>query len=164
MTECWVVNALPLIVLCSIHHEHLLLQLADEILVPSAVAREIDLGPKEDRAKQLLAKSYLQIIETPPPPAELHAWDLGLGETAVLAYAIANPDWTVILDDGAARRCAQTFSIAMKGTLGIVILARKHGLVPSASDLLRQLRAIGFRTNDRVVADALQRTVGEEWR
>ena len=72
-----------------------------------------------------------------PALPEILAWDLGKGETAVLSYALTNPGWTAIIDDRAARKCAMSFSIPIKGTLAVVILAKKHGLVDSAADVLR---------------------------
>ena len=56
---------------------------------------------------------------------ELAAWDLGAGETSVLAYSIAHPGWIALLDDGAARKCAKTFGVPLKGTLALIILAKK---------------------------------------
>ncbi len=38
------------------------------------------------------------------------AWDLGAGESAVLTWARRNPGFTAILDDRAARRCAESGS------------------------------------------------------
>lgn len=70
------------------------------------------------------------------PTPELAAWDLGAGETAVLSYALANPGWVAILDDGAARKCAVTFGIAVRGSLAVVILAKKRGLIPQAKQVL----------------------------
>jgi predicted nucleic acid-binding protein len=51
----------------------------------------------------------------------------------------------------------------MKGTLAIVILAKQHGLIESAAQVLRALRSAGFRLDDAVIRDALARTVGEQW-
>jgi predicted nucleic acid-binding protein len=93
----------------------------------------------------------------------LLAWDLGRGETAVMAYALANPGWTAVLDDNAARKCARALNILVKGTLAIVILAKVRGFIPSASDVLRQLQTVGYRINDDIVREALQRTVNETW-
>ncbi|RPJ55210.1 MAG: hypothetical protein EHM12_12660 [Dehalococcoidia bacterium] len=90
MTEHWVVNASPLIVLARLGQEELLLALADQVVVPAAVAAEIQAGPAEDRARQVLAAGRFALIDTPPPPAELLSWDLGYGETAVLALALAD--------------------------------------------------------------------------
>ena len=162
MAERWVVNASPLIVLARIGRDDLFFALADQVIVPRVVAQEIMAGPK-DVAQQALAAGRFAIIDTPPPSAEIHAWDLGAGETAVLSFAVAEPGWTVILDDEAARKCARGLSLKVKGTLGIILLAKQKGLIASAAEALRSLRAIGFRIDDQTARDALKRAVGEEW-
>lgn len=162
MTERWVLNASPLIVLAATGHEDLIRKLAEEVVVPRAVADEVLNGAVDDEARLQIAAGKWQIEDAPSAPDELLAWDLGLGETAVLAYALANPGWTAILDDGAARRCARTFAIPLKGTLGIVLLAKRRGLVTSAGGVLRSVRQQGFRLDDRLVSAAL-RELGETW-
>ena len=127
MAERWVLNASPLIILARIGLEGLFLSLAERVVVPRAVATEIEAGPPEDRARQALAVGRLAIVETPAPPAELLAWDLGSGETAVLSLALSEPGWGPILDDAAARKCALGFSLPVKGTLAIVLLAHQRG-------------------------------------
>jgi predicted nucleic acid-binding protein len=163
MSERWVLNASPLTVLARIGLEGLFLSLADRVVVPRAVATEVEAGPPEDRARQALAAGRFTIEDTPAPPAELLAWDLGSGETAVLSLALSEPGWVAVLDDAAARKCALGFSLAVKGTLAIVLLARQRGLIPSAAGVLQSLREIGFRLDDRVVREALQRVAGESW-
>lgn len=163
MSERWVLNASPLIVLARIGLERVFFDLADEIVVPRAVAIEIEAGPTEDQARQALATGSFTIIDTPPPLPEILAWDLGNGETAVLSFALAQPGWTAILDDAAARRCARSFLVPLKGTLAIVILAKQHGLVASAAQTLQTLRSVGFRLDDQTIREALDRTVGEVW-
>ena len=162
MTEHWILNASPIIALASIGGEDWLPALTDRIVVPRAVAEEILAGPK-DNAYRLIADVKFTIIDPPPPPPELLAWDLGSGETAVLALAMTEPGWTVILDDGLARKCARSFSICVKGTLAIVVLARQRGLIVAAAEKLRELQARGFRLNDRVVRETLKQSVGEAW-
>lgn len=161
--EHWVLNASPLIVLARIGQAELVTKLAEEVVVPRAVATEIRAGPAEDPARHYLETGHLPIVDVPAPPANLLAWDLGRGETAVLAYALANPGCVAIVDDKIARKCARSFSISLKGTLGVILLARQQGVVPSATDLLRQLRRIGFRLDDQLIEEALRTVVGEEW-
>ena len=91
MAEHWVLNASPLIVLCRVGQEELFFALADELAVPRAVAIEVEAGPSDDAARHFLTIGRLPIVDTPSPPAEIVAWDLGSGETAVMAYALANP-------------------------------------------------------------------------
>ena len=107
MTERWVLNASPIIVLARIGREHLFHALADEVVVPRAVAMEIEAGPADDPARQTITSGYFTIVETVPEPDVL-AWDLGSGETAVLSYALNRPGWMAILDDAMARKCARS--------------------------------------------------------
>jgi len=46
----------------------------------------------------------------------------------------------------------------------VIILAKKHGLIESATDVLQVLRSADFRLDDAIIREALARTVGEEWR
>jgi predicted nucleic acid-binding protein len=106
VVEHWVLNASPLIVLARVGLEDLPLSLATQAIVPRPVAEEIQAGPPLDPARQALASGRFAIVDVPPPPPELLAWDLGRGETAVLSWAIAEKGWTAILDDAEARKCA----------------------------------------------------------
>lgn len=163
MAERWVLNASPLIVLAQVGLERLFFDLADEIILPRAVAIEIDAGPPEDLARRALATGSFTIVDTPAPPGEILAWDLGSGETAVLSFALTQSGWTAILDDAAARRCARSFLVPLKGTLAVVILAKQLGLISSAAQTLQALRSVGFRLDDQTIREALSRTVGEVW-
>ena len=136
--------------------------LAEQAVVPGAVVDEIQAGPEDDRARKLLDSNKFKVVETPYPAAELLAWDLGAGETAMLSFALTETGWTAILDDALARKCAQGFSIPVRGTLGIVLLAKERGLISSAAEVIRSLRDTGFRLDDTVLSQALE-SVGENW-
>lgn len=163
MLEYWTLNASPIIVLARVGHANWFHQLAERVVVPQAVASEILAGPADDPARAAIARGDFQIVDAPPAPDELLAWDLGAGETAVLSFTLANPGWIAILDDAAARRCARSFSLPIKGTLAVVILAKRQGLIPSAAKIIHSLRESGFRLDDRMVQEALERTVRESW-
>jgi predicted nucleic acid-binding protein len=163
VAENWILNASPLILLSRIGHEDLLLAQADQVVVPRAVETEIQAGPPQDQARQALAAGRFTVVDSPPPPPELLSWDLGSGETAVLSLAIVERTWTAILDDAAARKCARSFSIPIKGTLAIVIMAKQRGLITSAASLMQSLVDIGYRIDDSTLREALARSVGEKW-
>jgi predicted nucleic acid-binding protein len=163
VSEHGVVNASPLIVLARAGQLDLLASLADEVVIPREVALEIEAGPAQDEARQALAEGQFTLIDTPPPPPELIAWDLGAGETAVLSLAIADSRWTALLDDAATRKCARSFSVPLKGTLAVVMMAKQQGLIPSAAEVIRGLVSGGFRLDDAVIRQALAQTVGEQW-
>jgi len=164
MTERWVLNASPLIVLANTGYETLIRQLTVDVIVPRAVANEIMAGPHTDRARLQVTAGDWPIIDAPPASDELLSWDLGSGETSVISYVTAFQGWTAILDDGAARRCARTFSVPVKGTLGIIRQAKRRGIIASAATVLSAVRNQGFRLDDRLIAAALDELGEEKWR
>jgi len=85
---------------------------------------------------------------------------LGPGESSVLAWAHAHSGSEAILDDLAARRCASAFGIPVRGTLGLALIAKQRGQIPSARRVLEQLRRGGMYLSDYVMDEALSR-VGE---
>lgn len=93
-------------------------------------------------------------------PATIQAWDLGDGESSVLAWAHANPGTLAILDDLAARRCAATLRIPVRGTLGLVLLAKQRGRISAARPVLEAMRGSGMYLSDSILNKALA-LVGE---
>jgi predicted nucleic acid-binding protein len=161
--DCWILNASPVILLARVGCTHLIGALAENAAIPEAVAAEIRSGPGDDPASQWIAAGSITITSTPIPPPELLAWDLGAGETAVLAYAMANPGSIAVLDDAAARKCAHSFSVPLLGTLAIIVRAKQQGLIPSATDVVKALRSAGFWIDDRLVGAVLKNAVQENW-
>lgn len=87
----------------------------------------------------------------------------GDGETAVLSYAVAQPGWKAVVDDGAVRRCAYTFAIPLLGALSIILRARLAGLIAAAAPLSKAVKAEGIRLDDGVSRTALNSVCGESW-
>ena len=71
--------------------------------------------------------------------------DLGPGETQVLMLAIESPDAIVVLDDGLARQLAEALGLRLTGTLGLLLDAKRAGIVPAVAPLLDQLQDLRFR-------------------
>lgn len=162
MSERWVVNASPLILLAKVNHLDLLDQLNESFVVPEAVVAEILAGPPDDPARIFLEKGSVSTVTVSPHPLVV-AWDLGAGETAVLSHALDNPPYKAIIDDGAARRCAHTLSIPLAGTLAIILVARQKELIPAAVPVLQSLQSHGFRIHETILRRVLSETVGETW-
>ncbi|MEA5507592.1 DUF3368 domain-containing protein [Halotia wernerae UHCC 0503] len=156
MAELPAINTSPLIFLTKGSFLDLLLLISPSIIVPASVAAEIQAyGSTDVTAAALKNTDWLVVQETPPIPNVIQNWDLGLGESAVLTWGYANPGTEVILDDLAARRCAATLGIPVRGTLGIVIAAKQRGVIPAARPVLEQLRLCGMYLSDRVINQAL---------
>ncbi len=161
MAEAPVANASPLILLSKGGCLDLLCAAGDRIVTPAAVIAEIERrGPSDRTVRAIRGASWLRVVEDPPPDSVILAWDLGLGESAVLAWAKAHPGSRAICDDLAARRCAKTLGIPVRGTVGIVLLAKQRGLIPAARPVIERIVRSGMYLSDRAISDALA-LVGE---
>jgi predicted nucleic acid-binding protein len=155
------VNASPLILLARGGLLDLLRLAGDEVVVPTRVATEIQRrGPDDPTVRALTNTSWLVRLETPPVPALIQAWDLGAGESSVLAWAHAYPGTEAIVDDLPARRCAAALGIPVRGTLGLVLTAKRRGVIPAARPIVEQLRRTGMYLSEHIVHQALA-LVGE---
>lgn len=85
------------------------------------------------------------------PSPRVDAWNLGAGETAVLSHALIHPSLRAVIDDADARRCATTLGIPILGTGGILLLAKRRGLLPSVAEGLEKLSNAGLRLSDDLV-------------
>lgn len=156
-----IINASPLIVLFKSQQVELLPQLFTEILVPSAVWNEITAAGKNDVAsRQLPSTPWVQRVEIAAVAPEVAAWDLGKGESEVLSLSLTNPDCAAIVDDRAARRCAQTLGVITLGTGGVLILAKRRGLIATISPGIQALRDAGLWLSDSLV-NLLKQQAGE---
>ena len=72
-----------------------------------------------------------------------------------IAWGYDHPGTLIIVDDLAARRCAATLGIPVRGTLGLVLTAKKRGVIPEARPVLEQLRQSGMYLSDRILSQAL---------
>ena len=62
-----------------------------------------------------------------------------------------------------ARRCARSLTVPYKGTLAVIILAKQRGFISSAASVINELRDVGYYIDDYTIAEALLKTVGEDW-
>jgi uncharacterized protein len=53
----------------------------------------------------------------------------------------------VIVDDGVARRAADLLNIPFTGTLGLLLDAKKRGLIPAIAPILSELDRLRFRVS-----------------
>ncbi len=103
---------------------------------------------------------WIEVIPATEVPPTVAAWDLGAGESAVLAAAARSPDTIAVLDDLAGRRCAAALRVPVIGTVGLVVRARRRGLIPTVRPILEEIRAAGLYLSDALI-DQASRAVGE---
>jgi len=160
MPKC-VVDASPLIALGLVGRIDLLESMFDAMVVPLGVAEEINAGGNNDPARLWLSgpgsRYVAQSIGVHPAVA---GWDLGKGESEVLSWGYSLKDHTVILDDSAARKCAKSLGIQCRGTLGLLIMAKRQGLLDAVSPILNAMETSGIWMHSALI-DAVKKSVGE---
>jgi len=138
---------------CLIHLDRigqlgLLERLFGEVVVPPAVAREV-----EPAGLELPAWVHVQALAAPVPPVAA-ARTLGAGETEAIALA-RELGARIILDDLAARRLARELRLELVGTAALLYMAKARGLVPAVRPLLDALLATGFRLSPAIYREVL---------
>jgi uncharacterized protein len=150
-------NTSPLQYLHQLGMLHLLSGLAGRIVVPSAVVGELSAGRAQGvdlpNPEEL---DWITIREPLSAPVIPLVVDLGAGETEVLALALESRDAQVLLDDALARRVASMLGLVFRGTLGLLLDAKRADLVPAVGPLLDRLTLLGFRLSHHTKHDVLE--------
>lgn len=156
MDEAVFVDASPLIFLGNAGRLDLLQVFEPAVIsIPQVVFDEVTAGGHRDRAaREILEASWLTRTPTPRATERVAAWDLGPGESAVIDAALDRGS-RVVIDDLAGRRCARSMRLPLSGTVGVVILAARRGLVAEPLALFAELRAAGMWLSDAVIREAV---------
>jgi predicted nucleic acid-binding protein len=135
----------PLLYLHQIGVLEWLSHLFGEVWVPGAVVRELEEGGRKGcDVPDLSEYDWIKFAEPRATPSEWLALDLGPGELAAMALALENPERVVLLDDDLARRVAKAAGLTVRGTLGILMMAKSQELTERIEPLVGQLVDTGM--------------------
>lgn len=158
--DLWIVNASPLILLGKIEQLQLLEALVRRVAVPAAVVKELAAGADRDpEGSSTLAWAQARSVQDIPVPQSIAGWDLGAGESQVLAHCLSGRK-RAVLDDAEARAAARVHGVPIIGTVGVILRARRANLIPAARPLIERLQERGAFLSDELVRLALAK-VGE---
>jgi predicted nucleic acid-binding protein len=114
---------------------------------------------------ELLKKVYTQIITTKEVATEygfpLPDWieiqsphnlqrqktleqQIDLGEASAIALAVELNNSLIILDDNRARKIAEQLGLTVTGTIGVLITAKRKGIIASVAIYLEKLKNAGL--------------------
>lgn len=146
-----VVNTSPLIVLFKSGQEELLPTLFGSILVPMQVIGEIQAGSDNDPTTPGIEEASWIDRRNVSINTNIAAWNLGKGESGVFSLVREIQGGLAVVDDLAARRCAKAFGIATIGTGGLMVLAKRRGLIEKVHPRLQRLLDAGLFLSSQVV-------------
>ena len=157
-----IVNSTPLIVLCKIGHLDLLKKLYHEIFIPSAVYHEVT--ALEDSACMQIktAGEWVHVEQIcAHTDKKMYKAKLHDGEVEVMILAQEQQADLVIIDDNAAKKTAKYLGLSVTGTLGILLKAKKLGILKKLHPLLLEMKQNGFYIDSALEAIVLEQA-GEQ--
>lgn len=152
----------PLIALARIGRLDLLKKVHGQVLVPRAVWEEVAGAESEGRpgASDIRASSWVKMTDAEPLAADGYSLIVDRGEAEAIALARQLPAALLLIDDGRGRRLAQHIGVRIKGTLGVLVMAKRRGLLVSVGPEIEGLRQAGVHVA-RFLVEATLREVGE---
>lgn len=155
-----------MIALSSIQQLSLLTQrFPDGILIPRVVWTEVvETGAGRAGAIEVAASLdvwlTIQDVENRTLVSVLQQ-DLDQGEAEAIALMLEQPSEALLLDEKKARQVARRMALPVLGTLGLLIWAKRQGVICNLQEQLDALQVVAqFRLGQQVYEEAL-RQVGE---
>ncbi len=154
-----VTNSTCLIGLERIERLDILPQVFSSITTPTAVSTEVGFEADWLTVKPVQNLTLVATLETQVDEGEAEA--MVASRTAEgIALAMELGDVFVILDDRKARQLALQLNLKVIGTVGMLLRAKRNGIIPEIKPLLTALNQVNFRISEPLIQNAL-RIAGE---
>lgn len=148
-----VADTSPLIYLSRAGVLDLLQALYGEVVVPRAVWTEaVDRRPSAPGLDALKKASWIRVVDGELPMADL---GLDVGETAAILLAEGLHADLLLIDERLGRRVAEGRGLVVRGTIGVLVQARRAGALPALRPVVDAMLADGFRIAPALLREAL---------
>lgn len=118
--------------------------LYDEILITEIVLNEF---------QEELRITYTKIILENTEFYALLCQQIDPGEASVIALAFQKKECLMILDDLKGRKVASALNLNFTGTLGLLVKAKRSGLISEIKPFVSKLIESGIRISSQVLAE-----------
>ena len=152
-------NSSPIMNLAAIGRLDLIKLKFGNIVIPDAVWCEVVIDGKGKRGAEDVENSDWIKIQSVRDKALVKALekDLDSGESEAITLAVENNADVLLLDDKSARLIAANLGLNIIGIVGILIWAKKEGVIEQLSKELENLRKkANFRMSEDLIKRALQ--------
>jgi len=150
----------PIIGLAKIGKIILLKNIADEVIIPPMVYKELfgKIGPESNEIDQAL-NTFIMVKRNMAVEEAVKIELAGLGEGEKQAIGLASRldnDVILLLDDRAGREVAARLNIFTTGLIGLLLVAKEKGFVESVGTLIKELRNNGYWLSDDIMKTAIK--------
>ena len=152
-----VINTSPWIALSICGKVSLLRSLYAEVYMPLGVREEILQGVEKGIGiKELEESTWVKVEKVIDAEKVKLLYELGQGEAEVIILAKERKIKRVLIDEKVARLQATVLGLDVIGTLGLLLKAKKSGIVPAISPLIKKMLRKGIWIGDTIVEGILK--------
>lgn len=148
-------NTTPIISLLKLNRLDLLKQLYKQVYIPAAVYNEIEAGKAKEFYKDLSKTDWIKIVEIEDKQAVKYFLDLDSGEAEAIVLATELNADLILLDEKLGRFHAKHADLKVTGTIGILLKAKKEGLIYELKSLLHELTKKDVWISERLKKEIL---------
>jgi uncharacterized protein len=151
-------NSSPLILYTRIGRLELLRELFGEVLIPPAVHLEVVVrGQGRPGSGDVEQAAWIESrVLRDYTDAQTFLGQINPGEAEAIALAMElGAEMAVILDDYKGRRLAREHGVETVGSGGVLVLAKRQGLIPLVRPVLDELRVAGLHLSERAYREIL---------
>lgn len=152
MIDSLVINTGPLISFSHIDAFDVLRQLPLRIVTTEIVREEFLCGSDSPVGDWPDWLEILPLQQQIPPLATI---SLDRGEASVIQLALEKSIETVCIDEVLGRRCAKALKLQVTGSLGLLGVAKRHGVIAAARPLIAAMSSHGNWFRKELVAQFL---------
>ena len=155
-TQPIISNNSPLVGLLGLNLLSLLRDLYTEVWIPRKVEKEFLKKDPIVRGEVLENAPWIKTVDLTDPQTAAVYVELDEGEAEALALAAEHEARLILLDEKAGRQTAEKIGLTVKGIVGVLLEAKKEGLIDLIKPLLTQLRDNGMHLSESLINSALQ--------
>ena len=128
-----------------------------EIYVPEKVVQELDAGRllRGDTIDPRTLDRVKVVSVSQEEIGVLPSNQLGIGEQSVITYVKIHAGYVAGLDDRLARLFGEQIGINIVVMIGVLLKAKRAGLISSLGPVLESARTQGFRMSEELYQEAL---------
>lgn len=155
-----VADSSPLIVFARSGLLPMLRQVVGEIVVPQTVYEECT-GDMSKPGARIIAEAHQAGLLTVHPDSRVLALPANMpmldkGEIAAISLAIELSE-PILMDERLGRQAATAHGLAVIGSAGILLTAKRKGLIPAVHPVLLNWQSFGYFLSPALIAMVLQR-------
>lgn len=82
--------------------------------------------------------------------------DLDPGEASAITLALESEPSLIIIDDNKGRKIAQKLNLNITGSLGIIVKAKREGIISAIKPILEKIQKTNFRYSQTILIEILK--------